>query len=195
MIKRASAALRLIDRAIDVCVKPRATFHDIEREKAGFAALYRNYVIWLAALPALAKLAVAFIGHHAVAGTARRPAALVAGALLDYVCLLAGVYALALAVNALAPYFGGERDEDRALRLCAYGLTPSFVTGATGAVPGLAWSAILGVYSIVLVTLGLPRLMRCEENRALAYGAGASVAMAAIALAISLLTSRLLPQS
>jgi hypothetical protein len=37
--------------------------------------------------------------------------------------------------------------------------------------------------------------MRCDENRALAYGAGAAGAMAVIMLAISLLTSRLLPHS
>jgi hypothetical protein len=185
--------VKLIDRAIDICVKPRATFLEIEREKASFAALHRDYILWLAALPALAKLAVALIGRHAAAGAARRPAALFAGALLDYVCLIAGIYALALAINALAPFFGGERDEDRALRLCAYGLTPSFVAGATGALPGLAWSSILSLYSIALVTVGLPRLMRCGEDRALGYGACAAVAMAAIALAISWLTSRVLP--
>jgi hypothetical protein len=35
--------------------------------------------------------------------------------------------------------------------------------------------------------------MRCGEDRALGYGACAAVAMAAIALAISWLTSRVLP--
>jgi hypothetical protein len=185
-----AAAVKLVDRAIDICVKPRATFLEIEREKAGFTALYRDYVLWVAALPVLVKLAVALLGRHAGKGLAP----ILAGAALDYACLLAGVYALALAIDALAPFFGGERDEDRALRLCAYALTPSFVAGATGALPGFAWSSILGLYSIVLVTLGLPRLMRCEDGRALGYGASAAVAMAAIALAISLLTSRLLPQ-
>jgi Yip1 domain len=184
--------VKLVDRAIDICIKPRATFLDIEREKAGFTALYRDYVLWLAALPALAKLGVALFGRPAD-GAGRGSAALLAGALLDYVCLLAGVYALALAINALAPFFGGERDEDRALRLSVYGLTPSFVAGATSALPGLAWSSIVSLYSIVLVTLGLPRLMRCSDERALGYGACAAVAMAAIALAISWLTSRLLP--
>jgi hypothetical protein len=186
----AAAALKLVDRAIDICVKPRATFLEIEREKAGFTALYRDYVLWVAALPILAKFAVTLHGPHAD----RSISPILAGAVLDYVCLLAGVYVLALAIDALAPLFGGERDEDQALRLSAYSLTPSFVTGATGAFPGLAWTSILGLYSIVLVTLGLPRLMRCEDRRALGYGASAAVAMAGIAMAISFLTSRLLPQ-
>jgi len=188
--------MKLIDRAIDICVKPRDTFLEIEREKAGFTALYRDYVLRLAALPALAKLAVAWLARLAPGAPATRDlAALVAGAALDYTCLLAGVYALALAIDAMAPLFGGERDEDRALRLCAYALTPSFLAGASGAVPGLAWTSVLSLYSIVLVMLGLPRLMRCGKERTLGYGAGAALAMAAIALAISMLTSRLLPQS
>ncbi|MFI5014800.1 MAG: Yip1 family protein [Hyphomicrobiales bacterium] len=186
--------MRLIDRAIDICVKPRATFLEIEREKAGFTGLYRDYLLWLAALPVLVKLAVGWLGRHPPrAGS--HVAAVLAGAALDYICLLAGVYILALAIDALAPLFGGERDEDRALRLCAYALTPTFLASATGALPGLAWTSVLGLYSIALVIIGLPRLMRCADDRALAYGASAAVAMAAIALATSLLTSRVLPQS
>jgi hypothetical protein len=187
--------VKLVDRAIDICIKPRATFLDIEREKWGFTALYRDYLLWLAALPVLVKLVVAVFGRQAVASAGRSLAAHLAAAFLDYVCLLAGVYALALAINAMAPAFGGERDEDRALRLCTYGLTPSFLADAIGALPGLAWSSVLSLYAIVLVTIGLPRLMRCDEDRALAYGAGAAVAMAAIRLATSLLISRVLPQS
>jgi hypothetical protein len=190
------SAVKLIDRAIDICIKPRSTFLEIEREKAGFTALYRDYVLWLAALPALVKLGVAWLSRDAQSALGGRGlAAMLSGAALDYICLLAGVYVLALAIDALAPLFGGERDEDQALRLCAYALTPSFLAGATGALPGLAWSSILSFYSIALVILGLPRLMRCDEERALGYGASAAVAMAAIALATNLLTSRLLPQS
>jgi hypothetical protein len=187
--------VKLFDRAIDICVKPRATFLEIERERAGFTALYRDYLLWLAGLPALAKLAAGLARPDPGGFAGRRLAATLSGAMLDYVCVLAGVYALALAVNALAPLFGGERDEDRALRLCAYALTPSFLAGAAGALPGLAWASVLSLYSIALVIVGLPRLMRCEEDRALGYGASAAIAMAAIALATSLLTSRVLPQS
>jgi hypothetical protein len=189
--------VKLIDRAFDICVKPRATFLAVEREKLGFTALYRDYVLWLAALPALVKLTVALFGRGGTGAAAggRRLAATLSGAALDYICMLAGVYVLALAVDALAPLFGGERDEDRALRLCAYALTPSFLASATGALPGLAWTSVLGLYSIALVIIGLPRLMRCDDDRALGYGASAAIAMAAISLATSVLTSRVLPQS
>jgi hypothetical protein len=185
----AAAALKIVDRAIDICVKPRATFLEIEREKAGFTALYRDYVLWLAALPAFVKLLVALLGRHYGRGLAPT----LAGAFLDYVCLLAGVYVLALVINSLAPYFGGERDEDQALRLCAYALTPSFLASAAGAIPGLAWCPIFGLYSIALIAFGLPRLMRNEDGQTLAYSASAAVAMAAIALVINLLTTWLLP--
>jgi len=187
----AARAVKVLDRAIDICLKPGSTFLEIEREKAGFTALYRDYLLWLAGLPALVKLAVALAGKGAL--SVRPLPVKLSGALLDYVCALAGVYVLALAVNGLAPYFGGERDEDRALRLCAYALTPSFVAGATSALPGLAWSSVLGLYAIMLVVIGLPRLMRCDEKRALAYGAASAVAMAAIMLATSFLTARVLP--
>jgi Yip1 domain len=188
--------VKLIDRAIDICIKPRATFVEIEREKLGFTALYRDYLVWLVALPALVKLVVALFrgGLHSLP-TVRRAVGLMGGSVLGYVCVLAGVYALALAINALAPLFGGERDEDQALRLSAYALTPSFLADATGALPGLAWTSVLGLYAIVLVVIGLPRLMRCAADRALGYGASTAVVMAAIGLAISMLTSRMLAHS
>jgi Yip1 domain len=187
--------MNIVKRALDICLKPRETFIDIEREKDGFAALYRDYILWLAALPSLAKLAVGLVLHPRSGDLAGgRLAATLSGAALEYICILVGVYALALAVDALAPYFGGERDEDRALRLCAYALTPSYLASALGALPGLAWTAILGIYSIVLIVIGLPRLMRCADDRALPYGASVAVAMAVIALVTSLLTSRVLAQ-
>jgi Yip1 domain len=187
--------MNIIQRAVDICLKPGATFIKIEREKDGFVALYRHYILWLAALPPLVKLAVGSLFHLRSGNFAgARLAATLTGALLEYICILVGVYALALAVDALAPYFGGERDEDRALRLCAYALTPSYLASAVAALPGLAWMAVLGIYSIVLVVVGLPRLMRCGDDRALPYGASVAVAMAAIALVTSLLTSRVLAQ-
>ena len=66
---------------------------------------------------------------------------------------------------------------------------------AAGALPGLAWTSVLGLYAIVLVVIGLPRLMRCAADRALGYGASTAVVMAAIGLAISMLTSRMLAHS
>jgi hypothetical protein len=184
-----------IQRALDICLKPRQTFIDIEREKDGFTALFSRYILWLAALPPLVKLAVGLFYRPGPGGFAGGGLAVtLTGAALEYICILVGVYALALAVDALAPYFGGERDEDRALRLCAYALTPTYLASAVGAIPGLAWMGVLGIYSVVLVVIGLPRLMRCADDHALPYGASVAVVMAAIALVTSLLTSRVLAQ-
>lgn len=187
-------SLKIIDRAIDVCIRPRATFLEIDREKAGFTVLYRDYLLWLAALPVVARFLVDLLTR----GGPGMPAALIGskagGAILGYACTLAGVYILALAVNALAPLFGGERDEDQALRLCAYALTPSFVASAMSALPGLGWTTIFGLHAIVLVIAGLPLMMRCAKDRALAYGASAAVVMAVIALANNTVASLIFRQ-
>lgn len=45
--------------------------------------------------------------------------------LLSYVLALAGVYVIALIVNALTPTFGGQKDRTQALKTVAYAYTAS----------------------------------------------------------------------
>jgi hypothetical protein len=91
---------------------------------------------------------------------------------VSYIASLLIVYLLSLIVNALAPTFGGQKDSIAALKLVAYGATAGFVGGVFSLLPALwALNFIAGLYSIYLIYLGVPVLMKSPAEKSLAYTA------------------------
>ena len=82
------------------------------------------------------------------------------------------VLMLALVANLLAPRFEGRSDFDQALKLTAYALTASWVAGIFTILPVVGWliSLLGGLYSLYLVQLGAPLLMKMPERQAVGYG-------------------------
>ena len=104
------------------------------------ADLYKNYIIVLAAIPAVfGFLKMSLIGVSIpFAGTIRIGiGAGLSNMLLTYVLSLVGVFVLALIIDALAPTFGGQKDQTQALKTVAYAYTASWVAGF-GADPAVA---------------------------------------------------------
>ena len=64
---------------------------------------------------------------------------------------------------------GGTRSQIQGLKTAAYSSTASWVAGIFTLVPGLRVLAILGLYSIYLLYLGLPVTMKAPSDRAGAY--------------------------
>jgi Yip1 domain len=82
------------------------------------------------------------------------------------------VYVLALIVNALAPTFGGTKNQLAALKLVAYGSTAGFVGGIFNLIPSIGLLGLLAaIYSIYLIYTGIAVLMRCPADKAGAYTA------------------------
>jgi hypothetical protein len=103
-------------------------------------------------------------------GTYRLPLGSVIGhAVVSYVLALAGVYVLGLVINALAPNFLGAKDEMQALKVAAYSSTAAWLAGIFMLVPALGFFQILGLYSLYLLYLGLPRLMKAPQEKAAVY--------------------------
>ncbi len=97
---------RLVTRARSIVLQPREAWPTIAAETDSIAGIYRNYVIWLAALPALGVLiGTALFGIHVpILGTIRIGfGTLLAQAVLSYLTGLLIVFLLALVVDALAP--------------------------------------------------------------------------------------------
>jgi uncharacterized protein YqgC (DUF456 family) len=91
---------------------------------------------------------------------------------VGYALSLAMVYIIALIVDALAPTFGGQKNKMNALKLVAYGATAGMVGGVFNLIPTLAVLGLLtALYSIYLIYIGLPTLMKCPEDKALPYTA------------------------
>jgi hypothetical protein len=176
--------MNLVDRVRNILLTPTTEWEAIEAEPTGIRDLYREYVIPLALIPAVAG----FIGGSIVGiglpgiGTVRVGFfAGLFGAVLQFGLQLAGVYVLALVINELARTFHGRKDLRAAFATAACSATPAWLAGVFSIVPALGFLGILGLYSLYLLYLGLPRLMRAPPDRAGAYTAvvvGAAVALA-----------------
>ena len=90
-------------------------------------------------------------------------------AVITYVLALVSVYVSSLVIDALAPSFGGTKDSLKAFKVAAYSATAAWLAGIFGIIPMLGILAIVGLYSLYLLYLGLPRLMRVAEDKALGY--------------------------
>ncbi|MBX4158670.1 YIP1 family protein, partial [Lactiplantibacillus plantarum] len=91
-------------------------------------------------------------------------------AIVSYGLNLAGVYLLGLIINALASSFGSTPNPVQAMKLAVYASTASWIAGVFNLIPALgALTIIGGVYSLVLLFLGLPILMKTPEDKKIVY--------------------------
>lgn len=166
---------RLIARARAILVSPRTEWPVIAAEAETVAGLYKNYILVLAAIPAVAGfIKMAIFGYGAMGITIRVPfGSALASAIVSYVLSLVLVYVVALIVDAVAPNFGGQKSPIQALKVVAYAYTASWVAGIGLLIPWLGWLIALagGIYAIYLLYLGLPVLMRAPQEKAGAYTA------------------------
>jgi len=150
----------LVTRVKAILMTPKTEWPVIAAETTTVADLYKNYVVILAAIPAIAG----FIGMSIVGfGFFRTP--IVAGltiAVLSYVMTLVGVYIIALVTDALAPTFGSVKDQMQALKTAAYSMTALWVASVAQIIPGLGGLvALVGlIYGLYLFYLALPFTMK-----------------------------------
>src|SRR5262249_50766120 len=117
-------------------------------------------------------------------GTYRVP--LTAGlvtAVFTFVMAIVGVFLISVVINVLAATFGGQQNSSQALKVALYAYTPAWIAGVLHVLPLLgALGLIAALYGLYLLYLGLPRVMKCPEDKALAYTA--VVVVCAIVLAV-----------
>lgn len=188
--------MNLIERASAILLKPKETWPVIDSEPATVADLYKNYIALLACIPAVAG----FIGMSlvGVSGIVSFRVPFVTGLVnmvVSYVLSLVMVFVLALIVNALAPKFNGQSNNINALKLVGYGLTAGFLGGIFSIVPALSALGILAaLYTIYLIYTGIPVMMKCPPEKALAYTAVVIVCGVVAGLVIGIATSLLTPK-
>lgn len=156
----------LVQRVQDILFRPKPTWDTIDAEAATVQGLYTGYICILAAIPPVAG----FVSGTFFSGAGFAVFALV-GAIVQYMLSLAGVFIVALIVDALASSFGGQKSQIQALKVVAYAQTAAWVGGAFNIIPFIGWLGALagGLYSLYLLYLGLPRLMKTGEDKALVY--------------------------
>jgi hypothetical protein len=177
----------LIERVKSILLKPAETWSVIAEEPATIGGLYTGYAMILAAIPPIAGFIGGQVFGHGILGITYRPpfiGALV-GAVLQYALALAGIYVVALIIDALATSFDGQKSQVQAMKVAVYAYTASWVAGIFGLVPALAPLALLGgLYSLYLLYLGLPRVMRAPQSKAVGYTAVTVIVAIVITLII-----------
>ena len=171
----------LVDRAKDIIVSPATEWDVIDREPATVGGIYTSYVMILAAIPPIA-LAIGLIFFMPrptaeIAGVAQAlgvpvltTGSIIVGAVVQYALALASVYIMAMIIDALAPNFGGAKDQLKAFKVAAYYPTAAWIAGVLYIIPILGLLALIAaIYALYTLYLGLPKLMRVPQDKQVGY--------------------------
>ncbi|MGY0798140.1 Yip1 family protein [Lysobacter sp. A286] len=166
---------KLVERVTSILFSPKSEWPVIADEPASVKSLYTGYIMILAAIPAVfGFIKGSLIGHSAfgVSVTTSIMAGLF-GMVVSYILSLVVLYVIALIINALAPTFGGQKNQLQALKVVGYAWTAAWIAGIATIIPWLGWLIALagGIYSIYLLYLGLPHTMKCPPEKAAGYTA------------------------
>ena len=160
--------MNIIDRVKNILLKPKEEWPVIAGETTSTAELYTNYIIPLAAIPAVSM----FIGWSVVGLPFVGRISMMTGLTMmvtQFVMALIGVFVLSLVIDFLAPNFGGEKNPSQALKVAAYSMTAAWLAGIFQILPMLGMLGIVGLYSLYLLYLGLPVLMKVPAEKAVIY--------------------------
>ena len=167
--------MSLVDRATAITLRPQSEWPVIAAEPNSFAGIFTGYVAPLAAIGPIALvigLSIVGVGVPFL-GTYRTPivASIVQGA-VTFVMVLIGVAIMTAIAGALAPHFGGRRDNVAALKLVGYAYTPAFIAGVLGLFPPLSFLEIFaGLWTLYVFYRGAAPLLMSSPDKALAYTA------------------------
>lgn len=166
--------MNVIERAKAILLKPAQTWPVIDAEPATVGSIYKDWLVIMAAIPAVCTfIGLSIVGAGMFGYGFRIPIGYgLESMVLRYVMSLVVAFVMALIVDALAPSFGGTKNQVAALKVVAYGATASYVAGFLAILPSLGMLGIIAAcYSIYLVYLGLPVLMKCPQDKAAGYTA------------------------
>jgi len=186
--------MALVDRIKGILVTPRQEWPVIEAEPATTGSLYAGYIIPLAAIPAIAGLiGMSVFGATAFGVTVRIPFSTgLTGAVVRYVLSLVGGWVLAIIIDALAPSFGGTKSPIQALKVAAYASTASWLAGIFMLIPALGILTLLGLYSLYLLFLGLPVLMKSPPEKSMGYTVVVIICAVVLSLCIGAIASQVM---
>jgi hypothetical protein len=157
----------LIERVKDILLTPKTEWGVIDAEPATVSGLFTGYVMILAAIGPVASV----IGGVLVGAPM---SFMIATAAVTYAISLILVFVNSLIIDGFAPTFGGTKNNIQATKVAAYIGTPGWLIGILTIIPQLLPLAVLLgfaalIYGIYLLYLGLPRLMRVTQDKAVGY--------------------------
>jgi hypothetical protein len=183
----------LLERAKNILLTPKSEWEVIKDEPLSISGIFTKYAMILAAIPALAG----FIGYSLVGvsipffGNFRYPLGHgLIWALSTYILSLAGIFILALIVDKLALSFGAKKNLAASVKTVVFAYTASWIGGIFAIFPSLSMlAALVSIYSLFLLWMGMKSLKEVPPNRILGYFAVTLIAAIAIFFVISLIVS------
>ncbi|HKP85501.1 MAG TPA: Yip1 family protein [Blastocatellia bacterium] len=171
--------MNIVERVQRILMQPAQEWHVIQQEPTQPSQLYTGYIMPLAAIgPAASIIGLSAFAYGLYALSI--PFIIVI-TVISYLLGLAGVYILALIIDALAPSFSGQKNINQALKLVAYSYTPVWLGGIFNIFPPIAVLGLLvGLYGFYLLYLGLPVMMQVPQDKAVGYIAVAIIVMIVI---------------
>ncbi|HEV7446482.1 MAG TPA: YIP1 family protein [Steroidobacteraceae bacterium] len=171
----AQALRSLIERIKNIVLTPKTEWRVIEAEPTSVTQLYTGYVMPMAAFAAaMSFIRISVIGVSLpFGGTIRTPLASgLVSSVVTFILGLIGLFLVGSIINMLAPTFAGGRNQRQALKTAAYALTPAWLGTALTFLPlGTLLQLIAGFYGIYVLYLGLPVMMRSQQDKAAGYTA------------------------
>jgi len=189
--------MNLIERAKSILLQPKDTWATIDAETTDVATLFTRYAMILAVIPAVCGfIGMSLIGFGGFGVTIRVP--FVSGLVnmvVSYVLSLAGIFVLGLIIDALAPTFGGQKNQIQALKVAVYASTAAMLGGVFSLLPSLAMLGVIAaLYSIYLLYTGLPVLMKNTPEKSVVYTVVVIVAAIVMGVVIGAISALLLPR-
>jgi hypothetical protein len=194
LIPENSPAAGLMGRAKDILMKPKETWDVIDGESDTVQSIFMKYVLPLAAIGPVATFLHSVLFGYSLFGITYKPSvtSAVSTAVISYILSLVGVFLLSLIIDALAPTFGGTKNNVKAFQVAAYSYTAAWIAGIFGLLPVIGILGIVGLYSLYLLYLGLPVLMKVEQDKAIGYIVVAVIASIVVYLVLGALVAPLL---
>ncbi|MBD3287537.1 DUF1282 domain-containing protein [candidate division KSB1 bacterium] len=143
---------KILNRVQGVLFKPEETWDVIKAEQSSVQQIYKEYLIFLAAIPALSG----FLGAL-FKGTGFFQSLFWAA--LFYLLSLAGVWLSVALIKGIANNFKISTDKIEIQKLVSYAYTAFFVAGIFLLIPPLFWLSVVGIYGFYLYAIGVPKIL------------------------------------
>jgi hypothetical protein len=166
----------MISRAKGILLEPRATWKEIDTEFTRPGEVWGKYIVPLALItPIAGMVGMVIFGKRVPFTSLTNPAPIstvLSTGVATFVMSLLSVFVLAHVISLLAPGFGGQRNDVQGLKAAAYSSTAAWLGGVFQILPALNLVSLLfSLYSLVLLYVGLPIVMKVPKDRAMGYTA------------------------
>lgn len=185
-----AAAPDLVTRAKAIILTPKTEWEKIAVEPADMGKLVTGYLLPLAVLSAVCfAIGATVFGFGAFGITMKMGmTAAIALAVMRVVMAVIGAFVLAWVINALAPSFGSTQSMIQAQKLVIYSSTASYLVGVFMLYPALSPLGILGLYSLVLLYMGLTPMMKTPADKRIGYTIVSIICAAVVFIVIGVVT-------